>query len=366
MKFTCDKNSILREISFAQEIISTKNALSIMSNVLFQVDDGTLTIMATDVKVNLTSRIPVDTIQQGTSTVFCDKVSGILSSIPEGDIEFEQTEGKLIVKPRFKKAQFKLKTLSSEKFPEIPSIPDETYFEIGVEAFKQMIRQTVFSVSDDETRYYMNGVYFERSASGLTMVSTDGRRLAFIQKEFEGLPDFRGVIIPPKILNLVLKHAPNEGSIAIGISDKTIFFKFGTYSLSSVLIDGSFPNYQRVIPQSQERSFSFKRTDMLEAIKRVAIFVENKSRRMYLLLKTGMCEVVSEESDLGIAREEIACEYEGEDATIILNYKYIEDPLKVLDSDVIVVEFTETSRAITIKTKEPSDHFHVVMPMQTE
>jgi DNA polymerase-3 subunit beta len=367
MKFTCEKNSFSREISFAQEIIASKNALSIMSNVLLEAAEGSLSLKATDIKVSFETVIPVDTIEAGTITVFCDKLSGILSTIPEGDISIEQEESKVVIKPTFKKVRFQLKTISSEKFPELPMAADEAFFAIPSKQFKEMVSQTIFAVSDDETRYFMNGVFIEKVPGGLVLVATDGRRLSFVKKEFDAnIPDFKGVIVPPKILSLVLKRAPDEGMIDIAVTEKSIFFRFGSYRLSSVLIEGQFPNYQKVIPESQKNRITLKRADLLDAMKRVAIFVEQKSRRTFFAISEGLMVVSSEESDLGTAREEFACDYSGPEATIALNYKYVEEPLKVMDSENITIEFTEPNRAITVSPDPGEDYFHVVMPMQIE
>ena len=368
MKFTCDKTSLFREISFAQEVIASKNALSIMSNVYLEASDSRLLIRATDVKVSFETSIPVDEVAPGSMTVFCDKLTGILSSLPDGDLVVEQDEGRAVLKPTAKKVRFQLKTLSGEKFPELPRAEPELFFEIPSREFKRMVTQTIFSVSTDETRYFMNGVFMEKSQDGgLVMVSTDGRRLAFVKNDFDGaLPDFRAVIIPTKVLGIINKRLSDEGTIAIAITDKSIFFRFNTYQISSVLIEGQFPNYQKVIPQGQKFSFSVRKSDILEALKRVSIFVEQKSNRTFFSLSEGNLVLSSEETEIGAAREEIPCEYSGEDTTIALNYRYIEEPLRVLDAENLVVDFSDPSRAITLGPEPRGDYFHIVMPMQID
>ncbi len=367
MKFICDKNAFAREISFAQEIIASKNALSIMSNVLLEASEGSLTIKATDIKVSFETSIPVDTSEPGSVTVFCDKLMGILSSIPDGDLSFEQDESKIVVKPTFKKVRFQLKTISSEKYPELPAAADTAFFSIPSKDFKEMVAQTIFAVSDDETRYFMNGVFMEKKDEGLAFVATDGRRLSFIHKGFESaIPDFKGAIIPPKILSIVAKRIPDEGPVELAVTDKCLFVKFGAYRVSSVLIEGQFPNYQKVIPDSQKNSLIVKKSDLIDALRRVSIFVEQKSRRTFLGLSQGQIVISSEESEIGTAREELSCEYEGSEATIALNYKYVEEPLRAMDGEEVCIEFSEPNRAITLSPRPSGDYFHVVMPMQLE
>jgi DNA polymerase-3 subunit beta len=367
MKFTCERSILLKEISIAQEIIASKNAMSILSNIYLEAENDTLCIKATDIKVNFETRVPVMVLEPGSITVFGEKFLGILNSIPDGELEFDQKDMKITIKPAFKKIKFQLKSIDSDKFPEFPVALEESFFEMPVKEFKNMVVQTVFAVSDDETRYFMNGVFFEKKEDKLIMVATDGRRLAYIAKEMgNSIDEFAGVIIPPKILTLITKRAGDEGLVSISVTDKNIFIRFGSYHLSSVLIEGQFPNYRRVIPESQSFSFSVNRMEMLDALRRVSLLVEQKSRRIYLGLAPGLISISSEESDLGTAREEISCMYEGEEVSMAMNYRYIEEPFKVIDDQEVSIRFTEPNKAITIMPVPEKDFFHIVMPMQLD
>ena len=231
----------------------------------------------------------------------------------------------------------------------------------------EMITQTIFAISDDETRYFMNGVYFEKADGALVMVATDGRRLSFITKQLgEDVPDFAGVIVPPKVLNLVKKLASGQGEISIAVTDKNIFMQFDSQKISSNLIEGQFPNYRRVIPESQEHRIVINREELMDALKRVSLLVEQKSRRVYMTLNENSLVLNSEESEIGVAREEIACDYSGPEATIALNYLYLMDPLKVIDDQELALEYTEANKAISILSIPPRDYFHIVMPMQLD
>ncbi|MDR2785287.1 MAG: DNA polymerase III subunit beta, partial [Treponema sp.] len=234
MKFICERSILLKEISIAQEIISSKNAISILSNIYLEAADESLLIKATDIKVNFETRLPVEIKEPGATTVFCEKFLGILAVIPDGELEFEQSESNIVIKPQARKIKFQLKCIASEKYPEFPAVNKDRFFEMPVKDFKEMVTQTVFAVSDDETRYFMNGVFFKKEEDKLIMVATDGRRLAYVEKTASGgVEDFAGVIVPPKILNILLKRAGEEGLIGISISEKILFVQFGSYSLSS-------------------------------------------------------------------------------------------------------------------------------------
>jgi len=367
MKFTCHKNVILKEISIAQDIISSRNSLSILSNVLIEADDGILKIKATDLKVSFETQIPVEVSQAGSTTVYCDKFLGIIRSLPDGDVEFKLSDGRLLINPLFGKINFQLKSIASEKFPEIMEIEDDKYFELPQTNLIDMISQTIFSVSDDETRYFMNGVYLEHQEGNLSMVATDGRRLSFIKKNLNSeIKDFNPVIIPTKILHLIKKLSSAEGNLYLAVSDKNIFVKFDNQKISSNLIEGQFPNYNRVIPEHQEFSISVSKTDLIEALRRVSLLVEQKSRRIYLTFSNGTITLNSEESEIGIAKEEINCDYEGDGLTVALNYLYLLEPLKVIEEDNISIKFTEANKAISIVSIPENDYFHIVMPMQLD
>jgi len=367
MKFTCERDVIMREITVAHEIISSRNALSILSNVFLSAEEGTLVIRATDLKVGFQTRLPVDLQQAGSITVFCDKFLGILRSLPEGEVEFEATgEDTFVIRPVFKKIDFNLKSISSEKFPELQVAPEESFFEFPQKELISMISQTIFAVSDDETRYFMNGVFMENSDGALVMVATDGRRLSYMRSDaVENLPDFPSVIVPPKILNLIKRLASGEGNVRLGVTEKHIFVEFDNQSLYSSLIEGQFPNYRRVIPAEQENVVVVTRSEFLEAIRRVSLLVE-KSRRVYLKLAENSITVSSEQSEIGVAREEISCKYQGDEIIMALNYSYLVDPLRVIDVDEVELHFTDPTKAVTIQAVPHAPYFHIVMPMQLE
>lgn len=364
MKFVCERNILLKEIAIAQEVIASKNAISILSNIYLEAENDSLTIRATDLKVNFETKVPVTVLEPGPATVFGDKFLGILGSVPEGEMEFEYKDNKVKIKTSVKKANFQLKSMASDKFPEFPMSSTE-FFEMPIKDFKEMVSQTVFAVSDDETRFFMNGVFLEKTEGKLVMVATDGRRLAHISKVADNIQDFTGIIVPPKILNIITKKAGDEGLIAISVTNKVIFINFGSYSLSSVLIEGQFPNYRKVIPEEQTSSFVIDRKELLDALRRVSLLVEQKSHRIYIGLKSGVMEVYSEEGEIGNAKEEIPCKFEGEEISLALNYRYIEEPFKAIDTNEICIRFTNPSKAITIMPVPEADFFHIVMPMQS-
>lgn len=366
MKFTCSKEVLLKEISIAQEIISSKNAILILSNIYLEAVDNKLIIKAKDMKVNFQTEVSVTVLESGSTTVYGDKFFGIISTFPYDEMEFSLKDNIALIKPVVqKKPEYKLKSIASEKYPEFP-VSNSNFFEMPIKDFREMVIQSVFAVSDDETRYFMNGVFMEKTEGKIIMVATDGRRLAFVGKTAgNNIEDFPSVIIPPKILSTIINRSGDEGLISISVSDKMIFINFASYQFSSVLIEGNFPNYRKVIPENQEFSLTVMRKEMLDALRRVSLMVEKKSHRIFLGVYPGRMTVYSEESEIGTVEDEIPCKYDGDEITIALNYRYVEEPFKVMTDDEVKIRFTNATKAITIEPVPPKDFFHIVMPMQS-
>ena len=373
MKFVFDRDAMIKEIAIAQEIITNKSPVSILSNILVIAENGTLTIKATDSTVKFTTNVPVDIEEEGRTTIFCDKFMSILSSLPSGDIEFIQEDIGVTIKPISKKVKFQLKSQASDKFTEIGSSENIPFFELSSKDFKEMIKETIFAVSDDRNRYFMTGVYFVKNGETLTMVATDGRRLSCVNKSAINVPDFQPAIIPTKILSTILKHAPEEGNIEVAVIDKSIFVKFGSMEFSSVLIDGQFPNYQKVIPENLTMSIQVNKADLDAALKRTTIMVDKKVSRIIFKISSGVLKLVSPDTELGNADEEIPCRYDGQDISMALNFNYVTEPLKVIDSENVVFDFNindnETgdeaniTKAVIMRSEPAGDYIHVIMPM---
>ena len=367
MKFTCEREPVLKEITNAYEIVSTRNSLSILSNVLLEVADDRLLVRATDLKVNYESSIPVTVALPGSITVFCDKLHGILRSLPPGEVVFEQgNDFELQITPLARNVRFQLKGIAAEKYPQFQTVEESTQFSFAQRDLIDMIAQTLFAVSDDETRYFMNGVYLEKQDSKLTMVATDGRRLAYCSKEVDGaIANFDGVIIPPKALQILRRQAPKEGDFSIAVTAKNFHASYGAQRLASSLIDAQFPNYQRVIPEQQAHRLVIDRVELEEGLKRVSLLVEQKSRRVHLETQPDVLVIRSSEGEIGAAREEVPCEYSGPEQALALNYTYLLEPLREMHSDQVALEFTDPSKSISLLPVPTADYYHIVMPMQT-
>lgn len=368
MKFTCSRDDLLKEISIAQEVISSKNSLSVLSNVLLTAGKGVVKLQATDLKVGFETSLPVDVVQEGTTTAFCDKLLNILRSLPEGEVELDQSDATMLrIRPLSKKVDFQLRCIPSDKYPELARAADNMYFDFPQKDFIEMVSKTLFAVSDDETRYFMNGIYLEKRDDNLIMVATDGRRLSYISRRIPvRMENLKGVILPPKILTIVRKLSSGEGSLSLALTDKNVFIRMGATYLSSNLIDGQFPDYRRVIPEAQKYKALVEKRALEDALRRVSLLVEQKSRKVVFSITEGALTVFSKESELGVATEELACEYEGPQMSFAVNCLYMSEPLRELSVEKVLLEFSDVNKAITLKPLPEDGYTNVIMPMQLD
>jgi DNA polymerase-3 subunit beta len=334
---------------------------------MLMAENNTLTIRATDIKTNFETKVPVDVVEEGSTTVFCDKFINSLSLLPEGEIEFAQSGINVVIKPTLKKVKYQLKSQASEKFPDFSLDEPADYFDVSAKELKEMISQTIFSVSNDDARYFMNGVLFEKDGENLILVATDGRRLSYITKALcQGAREFSPAIVPPKILNILLKRAPAEGNVSLAVTDKLAYFKFGNYKFTTALVDGQFPNYKRVIPEGLTLSFGVEKQELMDALRQVGLYVEQKTHKVVFEISSGNLKISAPETDLGSADTEIPCEYDGETIVMAFNYTYVEEPLKAIDGDQVRFEFSEPLKPVLLKSVPPADFLHVLMPMQVD
>lgn len=366
MRFSCERDPLLKEIAVAQEVISSRNALSILSNVYIEAAQQGLVVRATDLKVSFETTVAVDIEQTGATTVYCEKLLGILRSLPPGKIRFDLSDDMMLtIQPIDRRIDFSLRCISPDKYPEQPRVPEELYFQFSQKDLNDMVAKTAFAVSDDETRYFLNGIYLQNSDDGLRMVATDGKRLSLISKSGAiGRSDFKGVIVPPKIFQLMRKLSSGEGQLSVAVTEKSIFLEFGPYRISSNLIDAQFPDYARVIPEHQENHIIVETKLLDEALRRVSLLVEQKSKKVLVTAADGNLRIHSVEGEIGRAVEELPCEYGGTDVTFAVNYLYVLEPLHETDSAKVRLEFTQSDKAITLTSEPRTDYFHIVMPMQ--
>ena len=364
MKFICEKKAIVKEISMASNIIESKNTQSVLSNVCLEVKNNKLIIKSTDLKISFISEIEVEMINEGSVLVFCGRFLTILRGFPEGEIEFTQKGSKLNIKSIGNKIKFSLVCEDDiGKYPDISDMDKGDYFDISQIDIKEMIDNTLFSISDDESRYFMAGVLMEKFEDEINMVATDGKRLSFISKKIKKNKIIEYGIIPGKTLN-ILKNLLTEGSICISIKQNKIYFSFDNVKLISSLIEGTFPNYKKVIPEKFEYEIIVNKEQFKNAIERVSLIDFYNNRKIIFNIQKGKI-IISATEEMGNATEEIICDYDSDEIKLCFNYDYFLEPLAQIKEDDIIIEFTGIKESIILKT-EKNNFFHVIMPMMPQ
>lgn len=364
MELRTTKEALLEGIQTVQNAVSQKSSLPILSNVLLETEKETLRLTATDLDIGICSTIPVEISQEGAITVPAKKFFDIIKSLPDdNDITLSMKKNNFVT-IKSGKAQFKIIGLPKEEFPQLPVFKDKDSITVDQATFKDMLNLTDFAISKDDTRYVLNGILLIVNGGKISLVATDGRRLASISKDLpkKTLVD-RTVIIPTKTVQEVKRMLGDEGEVQIKFSDNQALFSFSTSFILSRLIEGEYPNYKNVIPERSPKEIKVSRNAFLSATKRASIFTDQDSMAIKLSIRKKKMTISKNTPYLGEAKEEIDIEYNGGDELEIgFNPRYLIDVLKSLEDDDIIFEVNDSNKPGVIRRGE--EYTYVVLPMQ--
>ena len=368
MKFKTNRDSLLNVLSVAQEVITNKSPISILSNVLLQTEENKVIVKCTNSTVNAITSFAAEIEEPGEVTIFCDKLMTVVSSLPLGDVEISSSGIEIIVQPVAKKIKFKIKTQAADKFPIIKNFIQENAIKVASKDFKSLIHNTSFATSTDQNRFIMTGCYICKNDNYLTMVATDTRRMS-VCKCVDFNENFTPVIVPKKMLTVVEKFCSDEGDILINSTDKQFMVKSGNLEIITSLFEGKYPAWEKVIPAELDKTVSVSKRDLENAIK-TAVIMSAKDSRVEFIVEPGKMTVKTPESEMGSAKEEIAAVYEGDAITIALNVQFLSDVLRVLNSENVSIDFkvnqdNKVSGALLVREneKKENNYTHIIMPM---
>ena len=288
MQLVVRKNDLLRELQLFQGIVERKNTIPILANVLIEANDGEMRMLATDLEVALRSRCPATVEKSGSLTLPAKKLYEILRALPETDVRIEEDKnGVKVAADRFNS---RIQTLPREDFPTLPDGSGKARATLPRAALKEMVAKTQFAITGEDTRFFLNGAKFVLKADSLAMVATDGHRLALVEVSHNvGVTEEIGVILPKKtILELGKLLAEGEGDVLFERDENHLFFEVGGRVLISRMIDGQFPAYERVIPKENDKTIEFERERLTNAVKRVALLSNERSRSVKVEVTTGI------------------------------------------------------------------------------
>jgi len=370
MELVVRKNELLRELQLFQGIVERKNTIPILANVLIEAKGNEVRMLATDLEVALRSKCAASVAKGGSLTLPAKKLYEIVKAFAETDVRIE--EDKNGVKVSADKFDSRMQTLPREDFPTLPEATGVARASLPREALREMVAKTQFAITGEDTRYFLNGALFVLRTDSMSLVATDGHRLALVTVKREGDPAIKAgeevkVILPKKtLLELGKLLSEADGDITYERGENHLFFEVGGRMLISRMIDGQFPAYERVIPKGNDKDIEFERERLTNAVKRVALLSNERSRAVKFEIDKGKVEVTSSSSEFGEAREQLAVDYQGSALAISFNAQYVLDFLNVVETDVVSLSLKdEVSQAVmTPVGAQGYDYTYVIMPMR--
>ncbi len=362
MKFQIDKSDFLEGLQQVQHVVSTRTTLPILSNVLIEADGDHLQLSTTDLDVGITGRVKADVEVGGATTLPARRLVSIIKELPSNDVSIE-VDNDNVATVRSGPSFFKILGLDREEFPPLASFEDAKEFGIDQKILKDALKKTAYAISTDETRYVLNGINCILKEGSLTLVATDGRRLAMVEQDLEFPSDEEtGVIIPTKAVNELQRLLNDEGEIRVQLSSSQIGFELNDNVLVSKLIEGNYPNFRQVIPGEANHRVTIEREILLNAVKRVALLASEKSNSVKLTFADDTLQISANSPEIGEAEETIHIKYSGPTITIAFNPEFMMAPLRALDQDEIFLDLIDDMSPGVIKIDEP--FLYVIMPMR--
>jgi DNA polymerase-3 subunit beta len=370
MQFHINKETFLKALTKVQGIIEKRHTIPILANVLIEAAQGEIIITATDLEVGIKSRYPSDVVSEGKVTVSAKKLFEIIKELPDKNIQFS-SKNNFWVEITCGKSIFNLVGLSPEEFPKFPSIGSDSN-QIPCNIIGEMIDKTIFSVSNDETKFNLTGIFIKSntidSRNNLVFVSTDGHRLSMIERGLEQDLDAKfnaGFILPKKGIMEIRKLIETvDEKINIGISDNNFAVSTDATTLIMRMVDGDFPDYQRVIPEKTSNSALINRDLFLHALRRISVLSSEKSKGIKFNLTQNNLVLSSANPDLGDAKEEIEIDYAGTEISIGFNARYIIDILQSIDKENVLLFLKDNISPGLIQPEGDEEYLAVIMPMR--
>ena len=366
MKATIERATLLKSLSHVQSVVERRNTIPILSNVLIEArEDGTIRLMATDLDLQVDESVPANVGQAGATTVSAHTLFDIVRKLSEGSqVELNAAEGKMQLSAG--RARFNLSTLPRDDFPVIAEGDLPTRFELPAATLRQIIDKTRFAISTEETRYYLMGIFLHIADDQLKAAATDGHRLARVTVAkpdgADGMPD---VIVPRKCVAELRKLLEElEGTVEVSMSATKIRFGLGSAVLTSKLIDGTFPDYNRVIPTANDKLLKLDPKTFAQGVDRVSTIASEKTRAVKMNVDRDKVTLSVTSPESGTATEELAADYGADGLEIGFNARYLLDILGEIDGDTVEVHLADAAAPTLLRENDKSEALYVLMPMR--
>lgn len=367
MRVTLERGLFLKALNHVQSVVERRNTIPILSNVLVQAEGAALKLTATDLDIEIVETVPAEVGRAGAVTVPAHMLYDIVRKIPEGaQLEIEQTGEQGRVSVFAGKSRFSLQSLPPEDFPDLAQGEMGNSFSVLAADLRRLIEKTRFAISTEETRYYLNGIYLHEKAGNLRAVATDGHRLAQAEAPLpSGAKGMPGIIVPRKtVLDVVKLLEGEDGEVEVALSSSKIRFTIGSVVLTSKLIDGTFPDYERVIPKNNDKQAEMDSRVFSQAVDRVSTISLEKGRAVKLNLSNGRMVLSVTNPDSGSAEEEIAVGYDGEALEIGFNARYLLDVAAQIGAENMSIHFADSGSPTIVRDPGDAQALYVLMPMR--
>ncbi|MFZ3307788.1 MAG: DNA polymerase III subunit beta [Xanthobacteraceae bacterium] len=371
MKVTVERSELLKSLGHVHRVVERRNTIPILANVLLSADRAKLALKATDLDIEVTDAIAAEAGPGGSTTVPAHMFFDIVRKLPEGaQIVLESSGDRAALSIRAGRSRFTLQTLPESDFPDLAPGEMTHQFTLKAADLKRLIDKTQFAISTEETRYYLNGIYLHAAGSAkaqtLRAVATDGHRLAQMEIELpNGAAGMPGVIVPRKTVSEVQRlMEDSETEVAIELSPGKIRFTIGQTILTSKLIDGTFPDYSRVIPVANDKELVVDKKEFEAAVDRVSTVSSERGRAVKLSISAGKLLLSVTNPDSGSANEELEVEYEADPVDIGFNSRYLLDIAAQIESEAAVLKLADPGSPTLIQDKESRGALYVLMPMR--
>ena len=369
MEFTVRKFDLLQELTLIQGVVERKTTIPILANVLVHAESGELRIAATDLEIGLKSVCISKTTVPGTITLPAKRLYEIVRALPDKEIKVKRGEANW-VSLNCGASRFRIAGLPQDDFPLLPE-PKTPVCRVPADVLAKLIQRTIFAISTEDSKYTLSGALLLLKPGSITMVATDGHRLAHVEKSesLEEVTEEIKVLVPKKAMGelvRIISETSDADTIGFSRDESHLFFDLGKRLLISRMLTGQFPNYEAVLPRGNDRTITVNREEIASAIKRVAILSDERSRTVKLSLSSGSLEIMASHSDLGEAHETLEVDYDKEDLQVGFNFQYLLDFLAIADEPEVSFEFKDSESAAQLRTQPTTDYNYryVVMPMR--
>ena len=388
MEFVSKQSALLRELNLVQGVVEKKNTVPVLANVLLSAANDAVSVMATDLEVSVRSSLTAGVTREGALSVSARKLHEIVRALPDSEVHFK-TDGDNWATITCERSRFRIMGLPKEDFPTLPSPGKAARVTFGVQQFKEMVQKVIFAVTVDDARFALNGALMILGKASVSLVASDGHRLAYISRPLahdssKALDAEIRVVIPHKALGELSRIAEEiGGEIVFCKEENQIFFEMGRCMLSSRLLEGQFPSYEKVLPKGNDKLVELDRIAFGDALRRVSLLANERSRAVKVALAKGKLEISAKNPEMGEASETIGVEYAGSEIEIGFNAKYILDFLMAVNTQRVVFELKDEATQGMLRplfqepkakagkgkpaqesSAEGEDYRYVVMPMR--